>query len=281
MMPVTITQGDSPVILGLPHGGTYVPDALMARLNDRGRRLSDTDWHIAQLYQGLLADVTTVEATFHRYVIDANRDPAGASLYPGANTTTLCPTTDFDGLDIWSEGQEPTLDEIAARRAHSIPRALSCGTCRRSRPLRVSLVKARHGVAIVFDCHSIRSTIPFLFPGLLPVFSIGTNDGQTCAPQVSQAVSVPCFASKAFDAGVEWPLQGRLDHAALWSARHGRSCHPDGTGPARLSRRRGSTLDLCPPDRRAIARGSWRKFYNPLTPLPARACSTHEGAFHA
>ena len=64
----------------------------------------------------------------------------------------------------------------------------------------VERVKARHGVAIVFDCHSIRSTIPFLFPGLLPVFSIGTNDGQTCAPQVSQAVSVPCFASKAFDA---------------------------------------------------------------------------------
>ena len=49
MMLVNVTQGDSPVILGLPHGGTYVPDALMARLNDRGRRLTDTDWHIAQL----------------------------------------------------------------------------------------------------------------------------------------------------------------------------------------------------------------------------------------
>jgi len=208
MMPVTITQGDSPVILGLPHGGTYVPDALMARLNDRGRRLSDTDWHIAQLYQGLLADVTIVEATFHRYVIDANRDPAGASLYTGANTTTLCPTTDFDGLDIWSEGQEPTLDEIAARRAqyHAPYHAALAAEVER--------VKARHGVAIVFDCHSIRSTIPFLFPGLLPVFSIGTNDGQTCAPQVSQAVSVPCFAIKAFDA----VLNGRFKGG--WTTRH-------------------------------------------------------------
>ena len=199
MMPVTITQGDSPVILGLPHGGTYVPDALMARLNDRGRRLSDTDWHIAQLYQGLLADVTIVEATFHRYVIDANRDPAGASLYPGANTTTLCPTTDFDGLDIWSEGQEPTLDEIAARRAqyHAPYHAALAAEVER--------VKARHGVAIVFDCHSIRSTIPRLFPGLLPQFNIGTNSGASCAPDLQRRVVELAAAS-----GLSFVANGRF-----------------------------------------------------------------------
>ena len=208
MMLVNVTQGDSPVILGLPHGGTYVPDALMARLNDRGRRLSDTDWHIAQLYQGLLADVTTVEATFHRYVIDANRDPAGASLYPGANTTSLCPTTDFDGSDIWTAGQEPSPDEIAARRTqYHAPYHDALAT-------EVDRVKARHGVAIVYDCHSIRSTIPFLFAGLLPVFSIGTNDGQTCAAQVSDAVSTPCFAAKTFDA----VLNGRFKGG--WTTRH-------------------------------------------------------------
>lgn len=208
MMPVVVTQGDSPVILGLPHGGTFVPDALLTRLNDRGRALSDTDWHIAQLYQELLPGVTTVEATFHRYVIDANRDPAGASLYPGANTTSLCPTTDFDGLDIWTAGQEPSADEITAREAqyHAPYHAALAAE--------VDQVKARHGVAIVYDCHSIRSTIPFLFPGLLPVFSIGTNDGQTCASQVSYAVSAPCFAPKPFDA----VLNGRFKGG--WTTRH-------------------------------------------------------------
>ena len=208
MIPVAVTQGDSPVILGMPHGGTHVPDALTARLNDRGRALSDTDWHIAQLYHELLPGITTVEATFHRYVIDANRDPAGASLYPGANTTSLCPTTDFDGLKIWAEGQEPGADEITARRAqyHAPYHAALAAEADR--------MKARHGVAIVYDCHSIRSTIPFLFPGLLPMFSIGTNDGQTCAAQVSDAVSTPCFAAKTFDA----VLNGRFKGG--WTTRH-------------------------------------------------------------
>lgn len=208
MTPVSITQGDSPVILGLPHGGTFVPDAMLVRLNDRGTALSDTDWHIAQLYEGLLPGVTTVAATFHRYVIDANRDPAGISLYPGANTTSLCPTTDFDGIDIWLDGQAPGPDEVAERRAHyhtPYHDVLAAEVAR---------VKARHGVAIVYDCHSIRSTIPFLFDGVLPVFSIGTNDGQTCAPQVTEVVSAPCLASSRFDSVVNGRFKGG------WTTRH-------------------------------------------------------------
>ncbi len=71
------------------------PPAICERLNDNGRILADTDWHIHHLYDGLLPDATTVRATFHRYVIDANRDPAGASLYPGQNTTGLVPRHGF------------------------------------------------------------------------------------------------------------------------------------------------------------------------------------------
>jgi N-formylglutamate amidohydrolase len=62
-----------------------------------GQTLGDTDWHVDRLYDGLLPGVTTVRANFHRYVIDANRDPSGASLYPGQNTTGLVPVTNFDG----------------------------------------------------------------------------------------------------------------------------------------------------------------------------------------
>ena len=64
-------------LLGMPHGGTFVPQEIFGRLNDRGKGLDDTDWHIAELYSDLVPNVTTVEATFHRYVIDANRDPEG------------------------------------------------------------------------------------------------------------------------------------------------------------------------------------------------------------
>lgn len=100
MTPVEICRGSSPVILGLPHTGTEVPADIWSRLNDEGRKLRDTDWHIHQLYDGLLPGVTTVRATFHRFVIDANRDPSGQSLYPGQNTTGLVPLTDFDDQPI-------------------------------------------------------------------------------------------------------------------------------------------------------------------------------------
>ncbi len=113
--PYEIRQGTSPVILAFPHTGTDVPPDIADRLNDNGRILADTDWHIHRLYDGLLFDSTTVRATFHRYVIDANRDPQGVSLYPGQNTTGLVPETDFDGKPIWKDGQAPDEADIAAR----------------------------------------------------------------------------------------------------------------------------------------------------------------------
>lgn len=66
----------------------------------RGQGLDETDWHIDRLYEGLLPGATTMRATFHHYVIDANRDPSGVSLYPGQNTNGLVPLTDFDGEPI-------------------------------------------------------------------------------------------------------------------------------------------------------------------------------------
>ena len=186
MKPFEVIQGDGPVILGQPHGGTYVPDAIMAAFNDNGCKLADTDWHITRLYDGLCPDATVVKANFHRYVIDANRDPAGQSLYPGQNTTGLCPLTDFDGEAIYLSGNEPDETEIAKR------------TQTWHRPYHQALegeiarVQANHGYAIVFDCHSIRSRIPFLFDGDLPDFNIGTNGGETCAGSIERAALDIC-----------------------------------------------------------------------------------------
>ena len=114
MTPVEIKRGEGPIVLGLPHTGTYVPSEIFARLTPLGQTLSDTDWHIDRLYDGLLAGATVVRANFHRYVIDANRDPSGQSLYPGQNTTGLCPLTDFDGKSLYRDGMEP--DEAETER---------------------------------------------------------------------------------------------------------------------------------------------------------------------
>lgn len=206
MTPVEVTRGDSPIVLGLPHTGTHVPDAILADLNDRGRGLDDTDWHIERLYEGLLPDVSTVRATFHRYVIDANRDPSGASLYPGQNTTGLVPLTDFDGHDIWHRA--PGTDQIEERRQsyHAPYHAALTAELER--------VRALHGVAILYDCHSIRSEIPFLFDGILPDFNIGTNLGATCTAVIETAVEQICTAADAYTSVTNGRFKGG------WTTRH-------------------------------------------------------------
>ena len=173
MEMVELNRGSSPVILGLPHTGTFVPDDIRARLNDTGRKLTDTDWHVHELYQGLLPEATTVRATFHRYCLDANRDPSGVSLYPGQNTTGLIPLTDFDNNPLWNGGEEPDGTETVERvlRFHA--------PYHRVLQAEIERVRAEHGIAILYDCHSIRSVCPFLFQGRLPDFNIGTNNGRT------------------------------------------------------------------------------------------------------
>lgn len=208
MTHVEITHGNSPLVLGLPHTGTDIPDDCLARLNDTGRAMADTDWHIDGLYAGLSDDITTVRATFHRYVIDANRDPSGVSLYPGQNTTTLCPLTDFDGRPIYLEGQEPDEDEIIRRRDtfHAPYHAALAAELAR--------VRAIHGFAILYDCHSIRGQIPFLFDGILPDFNIGTNEGTSCALTIESAVRDICAAAQGYTS----ILNGRFKGG--WTTRH-------------------------------------------------------------
>jgi N-formylglutamate deformylase len=190
MKPVEVIQGNGPIVLGLPHTGTYVPDVVRSNLNARGQELSDTDWHIEKLYDDLLPCVTTVRAIFHRYVIDANRDPSGASLYPGQNTTGLVPLTDFDGHNIWAK--PPDEKEIERRRlAFHLPYHAALNAA-------MERVHAQYGIAILYDCHSIRSHIPFLFEGVLPDFNIGTNNGETCAREIEASVTKICSKAKDY-----------------------------------------------------------------------------------
>jgi N-formylglutamate deformylase len=205
VIPVEVVPGDSPVILGLPHTGTWLPEDIRARLNARGQVLADTDWHIERLYDGLLPGATTVRATFHRYVIDANRGADDASLYPGQNTTGLVPLTDFDGEPIWIT--EPDAADIAHRK-HQFHAPYHAALADE-----IARVRARHGVAILYDCHSIRSHIPFLFDGTLPDFNIGTNSGASCDPRLEAAVFDLCAAT-----GRTHVLNGRFKGG--WTTRH-------------------------------------------------------------
>ncbi len=206
MRPVTVIQGTGPIILGQPHSGTYVPDAIWANLNAVGRQLADTDWHIPALYDGLLDKVTIVSANFSRYVIDANRDPNGASLYPGQNTTDLVPLTTFDNTPIWNI--PPSKDDISSRLKHF--------HCAYHDILKseIGRVKALHGSAFLYDCHSIRSEIPHLFDKQLPDLNIGDNSGMSCDPQITNAVKKVCSRFPSYSHVVNGRFKGG------WTTRH-------------------------------------------------------------
>lgn len=181
---VDVTQGSSPIVLGQPHSGTYVPEEILDNLNEAGCQLLDTDWHIPELYDGLLDNATIVKANFSRYVIDPNRDPHGTNLYPGKNATGLVPLCTFDGEPIWKN--DPTQEDIQQR--------LEIYHCEYHHILNAEIerVKSIHGVAVVYDCHSIRSKIPYLFDDRLPDLNIGDNSGQSCASEVTACIEQIC-----------------------------------------------------------------------------------------
>ncbi|QBF32892.1 N-formylglutamate deformylase [Thalassococcus sp. S3] len=206
---IEVTRGGGPLVLGMPHTGLEVPAPIWARLNERGQALADTDWHIDRLYGGLRDDVTIVRTQIHRYVVDVNRSPEDESLYPGQNTTGLCPLTDFDGLLIYRAGQEPDAAECAERCAtYHLPYHSALLE-------ELERVQARHGIAILYDCHSIRSRIPYLFGGDLPDLNIGTNLSTSCSPLIERQVA---DLRRAAAPGYSTVLNGRFKGG--WTTRH-------------------------------------------------------------
>jgi len=184
-------RGDSPLVVDVPHAGTFVPPALAARLSPAARAVPDTDWHVEKLYAfAPAAGATLMVATHSRIAADLNRDPSGAALYPGADNTELCPTRTFDNDAIYGDGDIPGAEEIAARRAaYFDPYHAALAA-------EVERVRARHGHALLLDGHSIRSSVSRFFAGRLPDLNLGTADGASCAPGL-QAAAVATLAGAA------------------------------------------------------------------------------------
>jgi formiminoglutamase len=187
---LSVTRGDAPLVVSLPHTGTVIPPDLEARLASPWLARKDADWWIDRLY-GFAAGLgaTVVHTSISRTVIDVNRDPSGVSLYPGQQTTGLCPTETFDGEPLYLAADEPTPDEIAERRRqYFVPYHAALGS-------ELARLTSRHARVVLYDCHSIRSRIPRLFDGELPQFNIGTNDGASCDAALTRLIERPCDAS--------------------------------------------------------------------------------------
>ncbi len=185
-----ITRNDAPLLLSMPHTGTDLPPELDNVVVSPWLARRDADWWIEKLYD-FAADLgaTVIRTTVSRTAIDVNRDPSGASLYPGQTTTELCPTTTFDGEPLYRPGTEPDAKIIAARlQKYYAPYHAALVA-------EIARLRQRFASIVLYDCHSIRSRIPRLFEGELPQFNIGTNSGASCAPALTQAVEQICDLS--------------------------------------------------------------------------------------
>ena len=241
-------RGTSALVLSIPHSGQRLSPDLERRLTPAARTLPDTDWRVDELYD--FADelgATVLRAQYSRYVVDLNRSPRDASLYPGLPATGLCPTRQFDGEPIYQRGCEPDAEEIEHRRAtywqpyHDRLEAELASTCE------------RHGHAILSDCHSIAPVVPRLFDGRLPMLNVGTNHGSSCAPAIHDAV-----VREVTGSGYTYAVNGRFvgghitrhygqpergRHAVQMEIAH--DAYLDGATPETFSRRKADALRAC------------------------------------
>lgn len=175
MKTYTLHQGSEPLLISLPHDGEAVPARIASRLAPSARRVPDTDWHVSRLYSFARDLGASILVPVHsRYVVDLNRPPDDVSLYPGQNTTGLCPIVQFSGEPVYLEGMEPDEGEIGARVEQywrPYHEALAAELAR---------IRDLHGRCVLWEGHSIRSVVPFLFDGRLPDFNLGTAAGASC-----------------------------------------------------------------------------------------------------
>jgi N-formylglutamate deformylase len=201
-MTFQLTRGRVPLLVSIPHMGTEIPPDLQAGYVQRALAVEDADWHLDRLYafaHDLGASV--LQPRFARYVIDLNRPPDNAPMYPGASNTELCPTRFFDGEALYA-GAAPTAVEQERRRAsywQPYHDALAGELAR---------LKQEHGYALLWDAHSIRSEIPWLFDGVLPDLNIGTNAGASAAPSITEAVAAAAAGDPRYTRAVNGRFKG-------------------------------------------------------------------------
>jgi N-formylglutamate deformylase len=201
MATFTLHRGRAPLLVSLPHDGSEIPPELAARMTERAGIAPDTDWHVSKLYAFAKELGASVIAPRHsRYVVDLNRPPDDTSLYPGQNTTGLCPIVQFSGEPVYRDGAVPDAAEIDARVQHYW------------RPYHAALeaelqrLRAEHGRVVLWEGHSIRGEVPFLFEGRLPDLNLGTVDGKSCTPALQAKLVAALQGQRQYD----WVVNGRF-----------------------------------------------------------------------
>ena len=203
MPAFTLHRGHTPLLVSVPHAGTDLPADLAARLHPRAADVEDTDWHLDRLYDFVRAmGASLIVPHYSRYVIDLNRPREDTPMYPGVNNTGLVPMRFFTGEPLYLPGHEPTPPEIAERidRCWQPYHDALAGELAR--------LQAAHGHAVLFDAHSIKSQLPWLFDGSLPHLNLGTASGESCAASLGLALGNVLQGQQRYEHVVDGRFKG-------------------------------------------------------------------------
>lgn len=192
MNTFTLYRGRAPLLISLPHDGSFIPADIAARMHPAARRSPDTDWHVARLYEPLAEALgaSVLKPVASRYVVDLNRPADGHALYPGQRETGLVPLVGFDGEPLYREGEAPDAAEVQ-RRMNECWQPYHDALAQE-----IARLQAEHGRVVLWEGHSIRGRVPMLFEGRLPDFNLGTADGASCGGAL-QARLVECLQAQS------------------------------------------------------------------------------------
>lgn len=179
-----LVTGSIGMLISMPHNGQLIPDRIASNMTPTGHQVPDTDWYMDKLYdfaQDL--GISIIKPKYSRYVIDLNRNIDGINLYPGANSTELCPKTAFDLSPLYIVGHEPDETEIQRRiDGYWQPYHQALKNT-------LAEMKARYGKVVLLDAHSILSKVPRFFEGQLPDFNFGSANGESCSVELINKVA--------------------------------------------------------------------------------------------
>lgn len=204
MTPFTLHRGRVPLLISLPHDGSFIPDDIAARMHPAARRSPDTDWHVARLYEPLatVLGASVLKPRASRYVVDLNRPADGHALYPGQRETGLVPAVGFDGKPLYRGDEAPGAAEVQ-RRINDYWQPYHDALAQE-----LARLLAEHGRVVLWEGHSIRSRVPMLFDGKLPDFNLGTAGGASCGSALQGRLQSCLEAQSRFTVAVNGRFKG-------------------------------------------------------------------------
>jgi len=169
-----------PIILSVPHRGSVFPDEVKDQYKlSMIKSPDDTDWFVDKLYDFAPSmGIIMISANYSRWVIDLNRDPSGKPLYSdGRIITGLCPSTNFSGEPIYKDERTEVEFPEVKRRIE-----LYYKPYHQQLEKLVAETKKKFGKVLLWDCHSIRQSVPAIYKDKFPDLILGDADGTAASP---------------------------------------------------------------------------------------------------